>query len=351
MSAATGAIRLTAPALQALARDIFAAAGVAADDAALWAETLVWANLRGVDSHGVLRIPRYLDWIAEGEIHPRPAMRLLKAAGAIALLDADRAPGPVAMARAMEEAIAAARRVHVGWCVARGITHAGAVGHFALRAAAAGMAGLVMTASVPLMAWPGSRKAVVSTNPIAIAIPAGRHPPLLLDMATAKVALGKIMSAKQTGAPIPPDWGIDAEGAPTTDAAAVATLLPMAGPKGAGLSLMIECLASLAAGNPVIAPALAGAKGVAMNGVAIALDLAAFGDPAGFAQSVDALAEAVATQPKAAGTDALQLPGERGDAELARRSRNGIPLPAGVWKQLMEAATRLGVSLPAPLEA
>ncbi|MBR0663798.1 Ldh family oxidoreductase [Roseomonas hellenica] len=348
-------VRLAAPALQALARDIFVAVGVGADDAALWAETLVWANLRGVDSHGVLRIPRYLELIAQGGIHPRPAMRLLKAAGAIALLDADRAPGPVAMARAMEEAIAAARRVHVGWCVARDITHAGAVGHFALRAAAAGMAGLVMTASIPLMAWPGSRRAVVSTNPIAIAIPAGRHPPLLLDMATAKVALGKIMSARQTGAPIPPDWGIDAEGAPTTDATAVATLLPMAGPKGAGLSLMIECLASLAAGNPVIAPALAGAPGTAkggtaMNGVAIALDLAAFGDPAGFVQSVDALAEAVAAQPKAAGTDALLLPGERGDAELARRRRSGIPLPAGVWKQLTAAATRLGVSLPAPLE-
>lgn len=347
---APGSVRLAAPALQALARGIFTAAGVGADDAALWAETLVWANLRGVDSHGVLRIPRYLELIAQGGIRPRPAMRLLKAAGAIALLDADRAPGPVAMARAMEEAIAAARRVHVGWCVARDITHAGAVGHFALRAAAAGMAGLVMTASIPLMAWPGSRRAVVSTNPIAIAIPAGAHPPLLLDMATAKVALGKIMSAKQTGAPIPPDWGIDAEGAPTTDAAAVATLLPMAGPKGAGLSLMIECLASLAAGNPVIAPALAGAPGIAMNGVAIALDLAAFGDPTGFAASVDELAAAVAAQPKAAGTDALLLPGERGDAELARRSGAGIPLPAGVWKQLTEAAARLGVSLPAPLE-
>lgn len=351
MAPASGAVRLAAPALQALAHDIFQAVGVGPDDAALWAETLVWANLRGVDSHGVLRIPRYLELIAQGGIRPRPTMRLLKAAGAIALLDADRAPGPVAMARAMEEAIAAARRVHVGWCVARDITHAGAVGHFALRAAAAGMAGLVMTASIPLMAWPGSRQAVVSTNPIAIAIPAGRHPPLLLDMATAKVALGKIMSAKQTGAPIPPDWGIDAEGAPTTDAAAVVTLLPMAGPKGAGLSLMIECLASLAAGNPVIAPALAGAQGIAMNGVAIALDLAAFGDPVGFAASVDDLAAAVAAQPKAAGTDALLLPGERGDAELARRASAGIPLPAGVWKQLAEAAARLGVSLPAPLAA
>lgn len=338
--------RVAAQALHAFARDILAAAGCSAEDAALWAETLVWANLRGVDSHGVLRIPRYLEWISTGEIRPRAEMKLLRAAGAIALLDADRAPGPVAMARAMEEAIAAARRVHVGWCVARAITHAGAVGHFALRAAAEGMAGLVMTASGPLMAWPGSRGAVVSTNPIAIAVPAGAHPPLLLDMATATVALGKIMNAKQAGRPIPPDWGVDAEGRPTADAAAVQTLLPAAGPKGAGLSLMIECLASLAAGNPVVGPALAGRTGSHMNGVAIALDLAAFGDPADFTASVDALAAAVAAQPRAAGVDRLLLPGERGDAEAERRRAEGIPLPPGVWKQLLDAAARLGVAPP-----
>lgn len=341
--------RLAAAALEALVRDILAAAGTPPADAAVWAETLVWANLRGVDSHGVMRVPRYLDWIDQGVIRPRAAMRLLKAAGAIALLDADRAPGPVAMVRAMDEAIAAAKRVHVGWCVVRDITHAGAVGHFALRAAAQGMAGLVMTASVPLMAWPGSRKAVVSTNPIAIAIPGGAHPPLLLDMATATVALGKIMNARQSGAPIPEGWGIDADGAATTDATKVETLLPMAGAKGAGLSLMIECLASLAAGNPVIAPALRGARDTAMNGVAIALDLAAFGDPSDFAASVDDLSATIATQPLAPGADPLLVPGERGDAERGRRLATGIPLPPNVWKQLGEAAARFGITPPAPL--
>lgn len=339
-------IRLAADRLHRFARDILVAAGCTAGDAELWAETLVWANLRGVDSHGVLRIPRYLEWIRLGDLRPRADITLLRAAGAIVLLDADRAPGPVAMARAMDEAIGAARRVHVGWCVARSITHAGAVGHFALRAAAQGMAGIVMTASGPLMAWPGSRGAVVSTNPVAIAVPAGAHPPLLLDMATATVALGKIMSAKQSGQPVPPDWGVDADGRPTTDPAAVQTLLPMGGPKGAGLSLMIECLASLVAGNPVIAPALAGRKGSHMNGVAIALDLAAFGAPDAFAADVQALASAVATQPRADGAEALLLPGQRGDAEAERRRADGIPIPPGVWKQLVEAAEQLGVTPP-----
>jgi hypothetical protein len=181
--------RIAPDALRDFAAAIFRAVGVVTEDARAWAETLVWANLRGVDSHGVLRIPRYIELIGTGAINPRPHMAMRMQAGAIGMLDADQAPGPVAMNRAMDEAIAIGRRLHLGWVVARDITHAGAVGHFALRAAGQGLAGLVMTASGPLMAWPGSAGAVVSTNPLAIPIPAATRPPLLLDMSTAAVAL------------------------------------------------------------------------------------------------------------------------------------------------------------------
>lgn len=341
--------RVEAGALRDFAAAILQAAGTSDADARVWAETLVWANLRGVDSHGVLRIPRYLELIGTGAINARPSMMMRMQAGAIGLLEADQAPGPVAMNRAMDEAIAIARRLHLGWVVARDITHAGAVGHFALRAAEQGMAGLVMTASGPLMAWPGSAGAVVSTNPLAIAIPAGPRQPLLLDMSTAAVALGKIMAAKDAGSLIPEGWGMDAAGAPTTDPARVATLLPMAGPKGAGLSLMIECLASLAAGNPLISLALRGEgakEGPRMNGLAIALDIAAFGEPGAFTAEVDALAAAVAAVP-ASGAEPVLLPGDRGGAVMKRRQREGIPLPDGTWKRLAASAAGLSVALPA----
>lgn len=341
-------MRLPAETLRDFAAALLQRAGTGEADAHAWAETLVWANLRGVDSHGVLRIPRYLELIGTGAINPTPRMVMRMQAGAIGLLDADQAPGPVAMNRAMDEAIAIARRQHLGWVVARDITHAGAVGHFALRAAAQGMAGLVMTASGPLMAWPGSAGAVVSTNPLAIAIPAGTRPPLLLDMSTAAVALGKIMAAKDAGMPIPEGWGVDAAGRPTSDPAEVATLLPMAGPKGAGLSLMIECLASLAAGNPLISLALrgAGAKaGPRMNGVAIALDITAFAEGGAFTAEVDALAAAVSAVP-ASGITPVLLPGERGGAVMAQRLREGITLPAGTWKRLVQEAAARGVAVP-----
>jgi len=342
-------VTLSPQALTAFCRALFEAEGVPPEHAATWAEVLVWANLRGVESHGVLRIPRYLELIGLGLLNPKPAMTMLKSAGAIGLLDADRAPGPVAMRRAMEEAISRARAVHVGWVVARDITHAGAVGHFALQAAAAGMVGMVMTASIPLMAWPGSRDPVLSTNPLAIAMPAAGRAPLLLDMATSAVSLGKVLAAKDAGTAIPAGWGVDKAGAETTDPAAVASLLPLGGPKGAGLSLMIECLCSLAALNPVIGPALRGElrKGeTRMNGVAIALDLAAFGDPGAIAAEATRLAATIAAQPLAPGAAPILMPGERGDAVQARRQAEGIPIARGTWDRLAAEAVKRGIPLP-----
>ena len=209
MTSASSTRRVAAEALETLVTGLFRSAGVTAHDASVWAQSLVWANLRGVDSHGVMRIPRYLELLSRGDINAKHEMRVLRAQGAIGLLDADRAPGPVGMRRAMVIAIERAREAHIGWCVARNTTHAGAVGQYALQAAEVGMVGLVMTASVPLMAYHGSREAVVSTNPIAIAVPAGRRSPLLLDMATATVALGKIQNARQAGKTVPEGWGLD----------------------------------------------------------------------------------------------------------------------------------------------
>ena len=341
-------IRLTKAALTDFATAIFAAAGVASDMAQQWAEAVVWANLRGVDSHGVIRIPRYVDLLKKKSINPRPAMRVERSAGAIAVLDADRAPGAIGMMRAMDEAIARAKDVHVGWCAAKNITHAGAIGYFPLAAARAGMAGIVMTASGPLMAYHGARVAGVSTNPIAIAVPGKRRRPLVLDMSTSTVANGKLLTARDKGTPVPLGWGLDADGRDTTDPKKITTLTPLGGPKGSGLSLMIECLASLAVGSPLISLALAGglAEDPFLNGVAIAVDLAAIGDLDTFTAEVDRLGDAITGLPRAEGVERILLPGERGDAILAEREATGIPVPAGTWARLVKAAQAVGVNAP-----
>ncbi len=335
--------------LTRFAAAIFAAAGVEPAMAATWAEAVVWANLRGVDSHGVIRIPRYVDLLKKKAVNARPQMKIERRSGAIAVLEADRAPGAIAMTRAMDEAIARAREVHVGWCAARNIGHAGAVGYFALQAARANMAGIVMTASGPLMAYHGARVAAVSTNPLAIAVPGKKRRPFLLDMSTSTVANGKVLAAKDKGAQVPVGWGIDAEGRDTTDPKKIATLLPLGGAKGSGLSVMIECLASLAVGNPLISLALLSgglAESPFLNGVAIAVDLAAVGDLDTFTNEVDRLGDAIVGLPRAAGIDRILLPGERGDAVLAEREASGIPIPKGTWTRLVAAAKALGVEAP-----
>jgi len=335
--------------LQRFASALFQAAGVARSMADQWAKSLVWANLRGVDSHGVLRIPGYIERLKSKAINPAPDMRVEQRSGAIAVLEADRAPGAVAMAMAMEEAIARAREVHVGWCAARNITHAGAVGYFALQAANAGMAGIVMSASGPMMAYHGAKVAGVSSNPLAVAFPAKNRPPLLVDMSTSNVAMGKVMSARDAGREIPLGWGLDAQGRDITDPRKLATLLPLGGPKGSGLSFMIECLCSLTVGNPIIAPALAAGGALDapfLNGVAIALDLAVFGDRERILGEADRLARHVAALAPADGVERIYLPGERGDSILQARMRDGIPLPQGTWSRLLACAKALAVTPP-----
>jgi len=251
VGATSDTVAIGAPVLQRFAADLLRTGGFTADQAEQTAAMLVWANLRGADSHGVLRIPRYVEMVQLGLINPSAEPRQVSGKGAVAVLDADRAPGAVAMNLAARTAMQLSDVHGIGWCAVRSISHAGAIGYYARQVAKAGRVAIAMTASKPLMIYHGSRAEGVSTNPIAIAAPTTNPDrPLLLDMSTASVALGKIMAARDAGRAIPAGWGVDENGEETTDPRKVKAVLPMAGPKGSGLSLMIEVLASVLTGNP-----------------------------------------------------------------------------------------------------
>ncbi len=332
--------------LRALVANIFRAAGFSDEHATTEAEVLVWANLRGVESHGMFRIPRYVAAIRAGDLNPEPDMRIVSTSGAARIIEADRAAGPVAMTFAMDQAIAAARDHTIGWALARNTTHTGPMGYYARRGSSAGMIGIVTSASRPIMAYHGTRSPAVSTNPIAIAIPKTEGDALVLDMATAAIAWGKLSQARQAGTKLPENVALDAAGHITTDPARVVLPLPLAGPKGAGLSLMIECIVSLLAGAPLIAPELSNSKAEGdswQHGLAIAVDIAAFTDAEAFAANASLLAQTVKQQPLAEGFDEVLMPGERGDRVLAEREANGIPVPADQWKTLVETAASLGI--------
>jgi ureidoglycolate dehydrogenase (NAD+) len=345
VDAASDRVAISSESLRTFAAALLKAGGFSADQAEQTAAMLVWANLRGADSHGVLRIPRYVEMVELGLINPEAQPRQVSGKGAVAVIDADRAPGAVGMNLAVRTAMQLADVHGIGWCAVRAITHAGAIGYYAQQVAQAGRVAIVMTASKPLMIYHGSRAEGVSTNPIAIAAPTGDPDrPLLLDMSTASVALGKIMAAKDAGKPIPAGWAVNEDGQETTDPRKVKAVLPMAGPKGSGLSLMIEVLASVLVANPLISVALTEGGDPGGNGLVAVLDPSAFGDT--FSIDVDRLGAAIKGLPPAAGSDGVYLPGERGFDEMERRRRAGIPLVQGTRSRLKALASKLNVVVP-----
>ncbi len=339
---------VAAEALRRFARQVFVRAALSEAHAGLVADVLVWANLRGVDTHGVARIPRYVDLIHAGDMNPQPAIAVHTETVASVLIDADRAPGPVAMTAAMTAAVDKARAAGIGLALVRRTTHTAALGYYTLAAAHEGMAGIALSASWPNMAYHGARAAGVSTSPISIAVPGGDRGPVVLDMATGVVSMGKLVQAKKSGHAIPLGWALDANGHPTTDPRAAQIPLPMAGPKGSGLALMIECLTSLLVANPLLAEYFEGtAEGRRhrQNGLAIAIDVARFGDPRAFGREVDRLATGLKALPPDSSDGEILLPGERANRTSAARSRDGIPVPGVIRDELRSLAERLGVEM------
>ncbi len=338
---------VTAEALRRFVRDVFERAGMSAAHAATVAEVVVWANLRGVDSHGVTRVPRYVEWIQAGVVNPRPDIRVATETTASVLIDADRAAGPVAMTSAMEAAVRKARDAGAGLALVRATTHTAALGYYTQAAAHGGMAAVALAASIPNMAYHGARAAGVSTSPISIAVPGGSRGPVVLDMATGIVSLGRLAQARRSGQPIPEGWALDQHGSPTTDPEQAEIPLPMAGPKGSGLALMIELLTSVLVSNPILGETVGKpAKGRRhrQNGLALALDVSRYCDPAAFGREVDRLIAALKALPHDAGVEIL-VPGERGARVFEQRSRDGIPVPRSTRDELNAVAERLGAPL------
>lgn len=333
--------------LRDFATELLVAAGVSDEHARQWADALLWANLRGVDTHGVIRILRYVEMLETNLINASPTITVHEPVGATQVIEADFAPGPVAMNVAVRQALELVTTHHVAWCSVRHITHSGAIGYFTEQIASAGHVGIAMTASGPLMAYHGTSQPSVSTNPISIAAPVVAKQPVLFDMATSATSMGQVAKARREGIAIPDTWGVDEQGRPTTDPDAVAAVLPAAGAKGAGLSLMIEVMASLLTANPIIAEALTRAKRGAElggNGTIVAVDIGAFSDPQTFDHQLKRLIAAIKGLSPAAGVDGIRLPGERGYAVAAQRTRAGIPIPEPIWIQLTELAAKLGVT-------
>ncbi|MFF2487160.1 Ldh family oxidoreductase [Microbacterium sp. NPDC058062] len=340
-------VTVPADALEAFIRDIFEAAGVSADDAATAAPSFVWASLRGVDSHGISRVPRYVEMFGSGVANPRPAIVIDDAAPGVAVVDADFAPGPVALTRAADLAVEKARTQGVAVVSVRNTVHTGAIGYYVSRIADAGLVGIGIAAGSPMMSYEGAVGASVATSPLAIAVPGtGDKPTVLLDMASSLIALGKIAQYKREGRPLPEGSATTADGTPTTDPELAKIPTPLGGPKGSGLSLMFELLTSVLVTAPILTKYHAGEKKHRQNATLIVLDPAAFGSAEEFAANVDATIDTIHGLPKAEGVEQILVPGERSAGTLEKRSAAGIPVGDKLWAELVETAAGLGVAVP-----
>ena len=330
-----------ASALEAWAAAIMRAAGLAPGAAATVAAVLGHASLRGVDSHGIARLPGYVERMRAGLVnldpHPTPA----GGGGAVAVIDADGGPGPVGAALATDHAIDLAREHGAGVVVVRRSGHYGAASYYARRVAEAGMIGMAMTNAPPGVIPFGGAEPVLGTNPIAFAAPLPGGRIWDLDMATSQVALNRIYNARDEGRAIPLGWGVDAAGEGTTDPAAVHAAVPLGGYKGYALALMVEVLCGVLSGAGV-------AAGVEtdVGHFQLALDPERTVGRTRFAETLAALLAELKAVPPATGVDEVLVPGEPEARAMARRERDGIPVEPALWRKLQELAKALGVPLP-----
>ena len=325
---------------------LFTTKGMRPAEAEMVAELLVWANLRGTDSHGVSRIPRYLQAMKRGHFDPVAEPAISRLSDAAFRMECRFAAGAVAVRRALDEAIGMARQSGIAFGLFTESTHTGAIGHYAERGAEQGVIAIIIVTGAPNMAYHGAAAPSLATAPIAIAVPSAAGRPLLLDMATGIVPIGRVRQALAEGKEIPLGWALDAAGHPTTDPGKAEITLPLGGAKGSGLSLMFECLTGILGGTPILAAS--GDRRRGQNGLMIAIDAARFRPLADFMRDVGDLAAAIKALPRLPEIDEILLPGERGARQAEERRRTGIPIAAKTWTALAEIAAELGIVMPTP---
>jgi ureidoglycolate dehydrogenase (NAD+) len=329
-------------------RDVLIVHGAREKDAAAVADGLVWANLRGVDGHGVSRLPRYLAFMKRGEIDTKAEPRLTHDRAATFVLDSGHGFGPVICMAAAALAVERAKTFGVCFGVVRESTHTGAIGRYAQWIAEHDCAAVVLGAGQTLMAYHGARVASLGTSPIAMAVPSGKGA-IVLDMSASTISNGKILQSRASGTPLPEGTVLTAEGEPTTDPRTAEILLPLGGPKGSGLGLMFEMLASVLAAAPIQARALGPEKRTrnTANTVMIAVDIATFRQLGDFKGDADTLVSLLKALPRQAGFDEITLPGERSGGTEVQRRKAGIPIPPKLWEELEQIAKTDKVEMPA----
>jgi LDH2 family malate/lactate/ureidoglycolate dehydrogenase len=346
-------VTVAADALERTVAACFAGFGIPDDDAALVAEVLVYADLRGLAGHGVYRAPAYLERVRQGLAGGTRDMAEVGGIGAARRIDAGNALGPAAATRAVDRATELAGEHGIGLVALRRSTHLGAAGFYVQRAARAGMVAIVTSNGPKAVAPYGAAEAFLGTNPIAVGMPLGRHGELVLDMSTSAMPREQIRIAAAAGREIPPGMAVDPAGRPTTDAAAAmaGSVLPVGGAKGSGLSLMVALLAGLVCDaefdDEIGSMYRDFDRPQNLGQVFVVIDPGLLGPREESLARVQSFVDRLHALRAAQGSDGVWFSGERGTQRARRRRAEGIPLRPAVLADLALACATQGLAAEA----
>jgi len=324
--------------------------GVPPEEATITASTLVTANLRGVDTHGVTRLPAYVAKLRGGALKPTVTLTTERETSATALLNGHDGIGQVISYRAMQLAIRKAKVAGVCYVAVKNSNHLGACAYYPMMALEHDMIGFTATNASPRLAPTGGVERLFGNNPWSIAVPAGQRQPVVLDMANSVVAAGKIRTFLREGKPIPEGWALTKDGEPTTDPAAAlkGILLAIGGYKGYGIILLVDLLTGVLTDSnygPRVKGIDQDAEPARVAHSFLALDLAAFTDVVAFKTRMDAYIDEIKSSKKGKGSDVIYLPGEPEHLRVRERMAKGIPLHPKVAEELRAIGKDLGVPI------
>jgi LDH2 family malate/lactate/ureidoglycolate dehydrogenase len=327
-------------------------AGVLPEPADAIAGNLIEADLQGVTSHGIVRLPIYVQRLRAGVVNARPEVHVAHSTSTTAVIDGDNGMGQWVAMRAMQMAIYKAQSGICSFVSVRNSNHFGAAGYYARMAVPHDMIGLSFTTGGinHMTPWGGAR-AVLGNNPFAIALPAGHERPVVLDMACSTAARGKILVAAKDNSPIPGDWATGPDGEATTDPveALKGFMLPVGGPKGYALTLVIGLLSTMlsgaAFGSEVTHMYEDFERPQNIGHLFGVLPIASFEPVDLYKRRMDKAIREVRDTPRARGVERIYLPGEREELLAEEYRRSGIPIQRSVWMELQELGNELGVAL------
>jgi len=353
MSETTAARRVPIERLSGFIERALTAVGMPAEDARTVASLMAEADALGSEGHGVFRLPQYVKRIRAGGVNLRPDIRIERERAGMALLDGDNAMGHLVMHRAAEIATRKAAEAGVAWVGAHHSNHAGPASLYARIPLRQDMIGLYVAVGNAnhLPPW-GGTELLLSTNPIAIAVPAARRPPLVLDMATTVAAYGKVKTKAQRGETMPEGWMIDRQGAPLTDPrrADEGFLLPIGGYKGYGLGLMFGILAGILNGAAFGRDTIdfnADLASVTNTGqFVVAIDVGAFIDLDAFKRQIDIVWDTMKSSALLPGFEEIRLPGERTHQIEQDNRAQGVPIHPALDRTLADLAADLAIEPP-----